>query len=545
MDKAKEIILLRDREKAKQRGFWWSLWQDAADLCYPREDQIVIRSNQGEDKSTKRMDDTAVFDSQEMASGLSGSLIPTGQRFFGLRIKNKRIAELETVKQWLRIAGEIAHDELFESNFMLHFNESLRSLGVFGTCCLYSEWDAQYGQLNFKDHAISTYCIKEDSHGNVDTVILTYTLTARQAIQEFGADKCGKQIVEDASGLTTESEKYEFIHVVRPRTELNPLHKDSKNMPFESVHVDVEGQAVVRESGYEENPYAVARWMKGATEKYGRGQGTESLATIRMLNKMTADYVDLCNRFGKPPLQVLESFEGDVDLRPGAINRVQDVNSIRGIDQQVLGNFPITEKALEAQRQLVHQAFFRDIFVQLADISNRRTAFEIQQRLQEGLRRLASPVSRLQSELLNPIIMRSVLLLIRNGRIPMPPPELQGQSFGVEYMGQLALALRDQQARGFQQWAGFIGSVSQVDPSAVDLISWDRALPRMGDAFGVNSADMATPEEVAAKRQARAAQAQAQMAMAAAQTAGKTYKDGTKAPEEGSPAAALMGANSQ
>lgn len=541
--RAIEIIAMRDRELMKTSGYWHKLWQDAADYCYPTEDQINSKSQPGEDHSTRRYDSTAVMDSQEMASGLSAALIPTGQKFFGLTVKDRSLSTNDDVRQWLMRATEITHEELLSSNFMMHFNESLRSLAVFGTCNLFSQWHGRLRKLNFKDHAINLYQIKEDSQGNVDTVILTYSLSARQAIQEFGGDNLCEDIRKDVTSLETESKRYEFIHVVRPRTGRNLNLSDNRNMPYESLHIDVKAGTVVDESGFEEFPFAVARWMKRACEKWGRGQGTEFLADIRMLQQMRKDYIDLCNRYGKPPLEVAEGFEGTPNITPGAINRVRDIGSIKGIEQQVLGNFPITEKEVGNQQDFIHRVFFRDIFVQISDLKgDRRTTVEIIQRLQEGLRRLASPVARLQSELLTPLITRAIMLLVRNGRIPYPPPELQGQDFGIEYLGPLSLALQAQQANGFSQWAAAGVQLAAVDTSVLDNINMDRGFRRLGEKLGVNADDMATADEVQAKREARAQQQQAVMAMQGAQVAADAYNKGAKAPEEGSPSEAMMGA---
>jgi len=58
----------------------------------------------------------------------------------------------------------------------------------------------------------------------------------------------------------------------------------------------------------------------------------------------------------------------------------------------------------------------------------------------------------------------------------------------------------------------------------------------------VNEEDLATEEEVAGKRQARAQQLQQQQAAEMAAVAAKGYKDTSQAAEEGSPAAELQGA---
>jgi len=531
---------MRDRERSKQSNFL-NLWQETADLMFPRENQITTEHTPGEDKSAKVYDSTAILDSQDMASGLSAALIPTGQKFFGLTVRDKSLVSNDAVRQYLQVAEETTHEELFESNFMLQFNETIRSLVVFGTGNLYSEWDAKSGRLCFKDHDISLYQIKQDSKGFVDTVILTFHLTARQAIQEFGEGAVGDALRKDASEMSTESKLHEFVQIVRPRGNRNPQFRDNRNMPWESITVDVSGKEIVEETGYEEFPFAVARWMKSSHEKYGRGQGTECLADVKVMQRMKRDFVECGNRWNNPPREVLDTFEGEVNVTPGALNHVPQVGTIKALEQNILGNFPITREMLEFQQEIIHKAFFRDIFVQMADLKgDRRTTVEIMQRVQEGLRRLALPVARLQSELLTPVVMRSVLLLIRNGRIPYPPKELQGASFGIEYIGPLALALQSQQANGFLQWVSAGAQLAAVAPAVLDNVNMDRGYRRLGLRFGINHEDMATAEEVAAARAERAKQVAAQKALAVAETAGKTYQAGRQAPEEGSPAAEIM-----
>ena len=536
MGRAQDIIKLRDTELASQANFR-NLWQETADLMFPRENQITQLSSPGDDKSRQRYDSTAVLDSQDMASGLSGALIPTGQRFFGLTIDNREILALDHVSRYLEMATETVHSEMFKSNFMLQLNETLRSLVVFGTGNLYTEWNNSLQRLNYKDYDIANYQILENSGGLVDTVILSFKLTPRQALQEF------PDIDEDIKKLTKDpkAEMLSFIHIIRPRNERNTNLSDSKNMPFESIFVCEKLQKIVRESGFEENPFAVARWMKSSAEKYGRGQGTEVLSDVKILQVMRKDFISCANRWNNPPLEVLHSFEGQVRQTPGAVNRVMEMNSIKGIASSALGNFPITVEALKEQQEIIHKAFFRDIFVQLGDLTgDRRTTVEIIERLREGLRRLALPVARLQSELFNPVITRSTMLLIRHGKVPQPPVELEGQQLGIEYEGQLALALKGQQAKGFQQWVEFAGAMEQVWPGVKDNIAADRAIRRQGRAFGINAEDMATEEEVMAIRLQRAKEMQAQKEAEMAAMAAEGYSKTNAAPEPGSPAGELM-----
>ncbi len=542
--RAHQIVSLRNREQAEVQAFWHYLWQDAADYSFPRKDQIIARNTPGEDKSIKLYDDTAVFDSQEMASGLSSVTFPIGQKAFGIKFKNRQVATIDRVRRWGLLATEITHDELYESNFMLQYNDALRAgASTFGTGCLYSEWNMQDGGLNYKEYTVPDFLIRENSGGRVDTVILTFYLTARQAAQEFG-DKLPSEVKQDADSLENENRRREFIHIVRPRAKRNPRLSDSLNMPWESLFVDVKTETVIKEGGYEEMPFHVFRWMKGGTETYGRGQATESLGSIRRLQRVWKDFVDLCNRHCDPPREVDSGFEGEVRTFAGAINRVMAVGqTIKALDSGILGNFPATREIVELLRGEVHERFYRDIFTQMMDLQgDRRTTVEIRARQQQALQRLASPTARLQSELLTPLIERSILLLIRNGRIPPPPPELGGQPWGIEYMGPLALALQSQQSQGFVQWVSEGAQLAPIIPSVLDNINVDSGFRRRGEKLGVNIEDINPVESVAAIRDARAKQQAAQQAMQATQVAADAYQKGSGAAEEGSPAAELMAA---
>ena len=89
---------------------------------------------------------------------------------------------------------------------------------------------------------------------------------------------------------------------------------------------------------------------------------------------------------------------------------------------------------------------------------------------------------------------------------------------------------------------GYGAEMEAVFPGITDNVNSDDAYRRMGETLGVNTDDIATQEQVDEKRRIRAEQQQARMALEMAQMAAQGYPGTTKAPEEGSPAEALMGA---
>lgn len=536
--RAQDIIALEERERGKQANFR-SLWQDTADLNYPRENQIVDQNAPGQSKMTRVHDTTAIFESQNMASGLSQNLVPPGQRFFALKASNRELQEVDAVKSYFSEVTETVHDHLFASNFMLQLIETLRSLVVFGTGNLFSEFNTEIVGLNFKDYAIGTYQILENSQGRVDTMILKFPLTARQAAQEF--ENPGKSVTEALADSESNEKEFWFIHIVRPRKELNANFTDNLNMPFESVFVSIKDQEIVDEGGFDEFPYQAPRWLKSSTEKYGRGIGTELLPHTRDLNQTNADFNEVGNKWARPPKEVLSTFEGEVNCNPDALNHVETMGSIAAIQGDARGSFPITKDILEMKQQITKDAYFSSAFAPITDLTgDRRGTLEIRQRVVESFKKIGSPIGRIQSELFTPTIERVVMLLLRNGKIPQPPPELQGQDFKVEYVGALSLALQSGEVEASQQWIGIVGEMEAIEPGVKDNINFDKAARRMGRTFGVNEEDIASEEERDEKREARRIAQEQQQLMQAAQVAGQANQGLAKAPEEGSPAEALL-----
>jgi len=536
--KAQEIISLEERERGKQANFR-SLWQDTADFNYPRENQIVDQNEPGQSKMNRVYDTTAITESQNTASGLSQNLVPPGQRFFALKASNRDIREKDSVKSYLSKATEISHDHLFASNFMLQLVETLRSMIVFGTGNLYSEFESRTVGLNFKDYAIGTYQIMENSQGRVDTMILKFSLTARQASQEF--ENPGKSVTEALADPESNEKEFWFIHIVRPRENRNLNFSDNLNMPFESIFVAIKDQEIVEEGGFDEFPYQAARWLKSSTEKYGRGIGTELLPHTRSLNTINATFEEVANGWARPAKEVLDTFEGEVNCNPDALNFVTEMGSIKAIQGDARGSFPVTKDYLEFKQQITKDAYFSNAFAPITDLTgDRRGTLEIRQRVVESFKKIGSPIGRIESELFTPTIERVVFLLQRNGMIPPPPPELEGQDFKVEYVGALSLALQSGEVEASQQWIGIVSEIEAIEPGAKDNIDFDSAIRRMARTFGVNEEDIASEEEREEKREVRRVQQQQQLEMQLAQVAGQANQGLAKAPEEGSPAEALL-----
>ncbi len=535
--RAEEIIRMRDIELQAQANIR-SLWQQTADKLYP---YIQVNSTfaPGSKRTTKIYDQTPMLDAEDMVSGLKQILIPAGQMFFAIKTQNRMTDETQ---RYISMLTEVAHEEIFKSNFITEIDEILRSLIIFGPANLLSEWTVKTG-LNYKTSVLGSYQFIENSKKLVDGIFVTVKYTPRQAIEEFGIDNVGKEVVAANGDTNKQNELFNFIYYVRPRKVIRPnlSQRFSGNMPWESTIVNEKEKFVVEEGGYPEFPYHSARWKRPAHEKHGRGIGTEILPQIKVLDRTMRDWIDVGNQWANPARDVLDSFDGPYRVTPGARNVGQKLPISQAVDRGQVGNFPITETSLDRQQELIHRAFFKNAFSPLEDLTgDRRTTLEIRERIRQTWHRIGPPVGRFWYEFMEPCMIRSILLLIRNGVVAKPPADLEGANFGLEFIGPFALELRSQQAKAFQEWVLFVGDMEASFPGSVDNVDADDAVMRMGRTFGVNTEDMATDDEREEKRRIRAEKEQQQLALQMAEVAGPAYQSATKAPEEGSPAEAVV-----
>ena len=535
-----EIINMRNIELSAQANSR-TLWQETSDFVYPYV-QITSKFEEGTPRTKEIFDTTPLLDSEDMVANLKHILFPAGQVFFALKVGPAK--RPDNVQRYISMLTEVAHDNIFNSNFITELDENLRSLIHFGPASIFSEWTPKTG-LNYRSSVIGTYQLIENNKKLVDGIIMTVEYTPKQAIEEFG-DKAGKDVIEALNDPKKVNTKFEYIYIIKPREVVNPnlSPRVGSNMAWEQQVVNVKEKTFALESGFPQFPYHVARWKRPANEKNGRGISTEMLPQIKVLNRMNRDFNEVGNKWANPARETLSSFNGRYRTFPGANNVVRELPSSRAVDQGLNGSFNITEASLDRQTGIIDRAYFKNAFNPIDDLTgDRRTTLEIRERVRGKWPMIGNPVSRIWYEQIAPLVERSILLLIRNGVVEQPPEELAGVGFGLDFVGPFALELRSQQSKAFQEWAFVVGELESVFPGAVDNVDSDDAIMRMGRTLGVNTEDMASEEQRDDKRQARAVDKQRQEEMALLQVAGQAYPGTTKAPEEGSPAEQLVGAS--
>ena len=540
---SENVINLRDDAWSKQQNFR-NLWQDTADWILPMFGRIQTQRAPGERLGVHLSDVTARTEARNMASGLSAQIIPPDQTFYDLQ--DGGFEEDNENVEYLGRLTEATHSILFDSNFKEEFDDALLSEVVFGNANLFPSWTPKHG-LNHRNYPIGSYQIRRNENGIVDTVILTLPRTARQLQQRYPktiGENVKKALESEAAGREVQ-DIFKIIQIIRPRTDFNrrlPFGmKNSLNMAFQSLHIGEIDRNILEEGGFEEFPNAIPRWWRSPGEIYGRGQGTEILPQVTKLNQMELDHADSGNMWVRPPLEILESYEGKVIMAAGALHHVVERQTISAVELGARGAYPVSKDALEGQRDIIKEAFLKNALEPISHLTgDRRNILEIVSRLKEGFKKIGQPIGGVFTELLNPDISRVVKLLIRNGQVEQPPPQLQRVK--IKYTGPLALALQDQHVEAFDLWLDIVTRMEEVQPGTVDNIDFDEASRDLGRFMGVKESHVRSTSKRDQIRQQRQEALQQQQALEAAQVAAQGYGQTTKAPEAGSAAEQLQGA---
>ncbi len=505
-------LLRRFATLKTQRQHWESHWQEVADYIVPRKADITKKRTSGDKRSELIFDGTAIHAAELMAASLHGMLTNAATPWFSLRYESNDLNGDDEAKEWLEGATDVMYQHLARSNFQEQIHELYSDLVTFGTAVIFIEADDDNG-VRFSTRHIAECYVSENEQGRVDTVYRKYKTTARAAVRQFGEDKVTNRIQK----LNTDDPyaEIELLHVVMPREDRNRRKKNNLNKPFASIYLDHEEKMIIGESGYDELPYCVPRFLKASFEQgYGRSPAMSSLSDTKMLNKMSEVVIRAAQLQIHPPLMVPDDgFMLPVRTTPGGLNFYRSGTRDRIEPLNIGANNPLGEQQLEQRRTAIRAAFYVDQLI--LGQGPQMTATEVIQRTEEKMRLLGPVLGRLQAELLQPLINRCFEILVRQKQFAPAPESLRDGTIDIEYVSPLAKAQRSGDIQGILQMIEFLMPLMQLDQGIVDYLDFDGLAKHIIKVTGTPAAVVRGDGQVAGIREQRQQAQQAQSEMAA------------------------------
>lgn len=538
-EKAHQVIREQEHE-ASQRGHWEMIWEQIARRILPSYATQFTTQNRfapfnGQQFTEEMVDATGANALLRFGAVMETMLTPRSSTWHYLEPSDPVLMKDRATRLWFEEATKILFKMRYapSANYASQKHEDYLMLGAFGTGSIYIDALRSKRERGFRYSAVNLgQCYFRKNHqGIIDTNYRRFHLTARQAVQEFGAENLPERIVEDAKDGVRGQRPYWFIHKVSPRaeSEYDPDRVDLAGMPFEECFVSITGKHYIKEGGFRTFPYAISRYMTTPGETYGRSPAMFALPSIKSLNEIKKTLLKQGHRATDPI--ILAHDDGIVDsitLKPGGI--IPGGVSAEG--KLLVNTLPIGQPMLgkdqaEEERRTINDFFLVTLFQILVE-TPQMTATEVIERAREKGALLSPTMGRQQSESLGPQIERELDLAIQLKLLPPLPPalvEAQGE-YQVRYDSPLSRMARAEEASGLMRSLDYITGIVNItkDPSPLDHYDWDVIIPELSDIHAVPVKWRKSMDDVLKLRENRAKRAEMQQMIEAAPAASGMMK---------------------
>lgn len=506
MAKANVKELLDRAERLKGiRQTWESYWQDVLYYCIARKAYVSRSKTEGSRLPTDVYNSSAIEALRVFAAGLAGYLTNPSAKWFNLRTENRKLMDDKDVKVWLKDCEDTIYDTLNSSNFNASIHEGYLDFGSVGICVVLVEEDVT-DYVRFYTRPIKEIYIDIDERDNIDTLYRMFNWTVRQCYRKWG-ENCSKETIEKYNKKKYE-ETVKILHCVEPRYERHPDKKDSLNMPYKSVYIEVEAKHKLSEGGYKSFPYMIAGANKESGEIYFTSPMMECFSDIKMVNRMDETNLRAGMKLADPPLSAPnDGYVNRLNLNPGKVNFRNP--GVPGVDDKIYpigtgGNVPMTLEMIDRVEKKIQRALFVDLFLALAQRDPKMTATEVLSREQERMLLLGPMLGRL-TDMYSQGIQRTFEILMDKKVLPPIPIALRQETkLVVDYVSPLAKAQKASEKKSIYSFLSLLGQMAQFNPSSLDKLDFDKAIDELADLEGVNPEIVRDQEEVKQIREARA-----------------------------------------
>lgn len=307
--------------------------------------------------------------------------------------------------------------------------------------------------------------------------------------------------------------KTDILHVCLPaNNNKNTVEKSQKNKRYDSVYLSMEKRTLLVENTLDYFPFMVTRWTKQADSAYGFSPAMQVMPEIGLLNGIRKGMIIGMHRHLDPPLLMpKDGYNLPVHNMPGSINFYR--NGTQDKIQPLLFN---TEHDLPVYNQIgdckeaILKAFHLDLF-HMPKEDKEMTASEAMIRNEEQMRRFGAIIGRIETELLNPMIINVYYILNKYGRIQPITQDGSQANISLEYRSPLAKAQKASLYSAVEDMLGFIqrSGIANIKPEIYHNINFDRVLKLFVELKNVPPVILATQAEFQQERGAFEQQKQA------------------------------------
>jgi hypothetical protein len=422
-------------------------------------------------------DTTGVFSAQTMASAMHGSITNPVVKWFEFLFQAKELRQDPESVEWLQQCTERVYAELYDNNFDSEISSAFQDLVGPGNAIMMAEPENEnpddWQGTNFSCVPLKEFYFEQDHRGRLAIFYWVRNWTVLQIREKFPAVTLPKVVQE-----SLDANKFDVRHNVifciwrrhDKRKNENKYPLAPLNRPFGYGYVlEGDDNFIGEESGYYEMPAYLTRFEKTSGSQWGFGPGAIMAPTCKFINAwMELEQTAVRKMIDPTTLAEERALIGDLNLGPGKLTLVRNINGIKAYQSE--GRIDFSKMELKELRDMVRAAFKVDE-LQLKE-SPQMSATEAQIRYELMNRVLGPTLARLQTDLLDPLLLRIFRMLLRNKQFPAVPRKvkaLKGQ-LKIDYQGPLMRAQKSDETAAIERFVGQVGAMAKVFPTIMNLI---------------------------------------------------------------------------
>jgi hypothetical protein len=528
-----------------------TVWDDIETFIMPLTGKVsqAIEKSSPENKTNILLWDlTAPLANEHLAAALHSDVTSPASRWLDFEWEDAEVEQDHDAVVYREKLSELVWSELQASDFNMEIASAYGEWSGIGNMALVCEpmsTGVEWKGLDFTAVPCRQVQFQENSRGGVHRWFRQLEWTALQIVdhceREKNADGTPKyaapekyKTMSEASGQANQKVSVVFCVYRREGTPEEVQGRVVPELrPFGCVYFTLEdGVQLGEEGGYYRMPAVMARWGKRPGTQWGYGRGHLALRAVKGLNYFKELQLVAGEKAVDPATGSTERVS-NIDLRPGKTSVMPSKDDLWTIESSA--RFDVSAEIIRDDRIEIRRCFHEDD-LQLKE-SPQMTATEVQARKDQMNRAMGSPVARLQTDALQPIVMMVLDHLARAGKLPAPPEIVRRKKAEVKlrFRGPIARAQLLDEVVAIEREAGFIANLLKLGFTNA------RHYFNLGNAIKEHSKRLGVPASVLNSDQVaeRAIKAEA-AAMKAAQDA-ETMKNAGQGAAAAAQAASLIG----
>ena len=402
-----EAMMRRITAAKGNKELWRSMHEECYDFFLPQKNLYNDRSN-GQQKDEKVFDSTAQDALADYASRMESQLVPPGREWMKLEAgTDVPEAESDQVDVQLEKITKILFDNINSSNFSSQINEAFLDLGISTGAIIVEEGDGIQSSLRFRAVPLAELILERSQRGIVETVWREFKIQAGDIPAIFPHIKVPEDMQRDIDEKPETD--YEFIEGVA-------LNSDQKT--YTNMVMSVKHKEFLYKEEQDSSPWIVFRESTTAGEVYGRGRAMRCLSDTKSLNLLMRDYLSAVEIWGNPTYLAVD--DGIINphtssFKPRTINVVGASDSVTTLPAS--GSPEVSMDLIQRLQDSVRKTMMSKPFGNIEETPV-RTATEMSIRNADLAETSQSASGRIQVELIERLIARSVYILSSLGKLP-------------------------------------------------------------------------------------------------------------------------------